>query len=354
MKSNPGFAHSRRLLLKAIPPLLAAPVIWAQSTPAPIPIRKLHSFALRVTDVARSVDFYQALFGSPVQARQGDTVLLRIGNGPDFYSLSPVAAGEAPGISAIGISVPGFDIDSVQAQLAAHGVTPGAPPSAARPDIAMASRSWVRSRGAQAGGTGTRELFFTDQDALVYQLSDPAYCRGSGPLGNVCEAVQASPSPGSMQLVQLSHFTNRVHNSAASNQFHRSLFGLDFQAYQGPSSPVIGVGDGIQFLMYIGGAGEGRPPRAGVIDHVCLSVADFDVDRIIALLEGHGITPRQDPAVTPPLVHYISMRMPNRGGAEGGTPELYFSDPDGIRIQLQDPGYCGGTGYLGNDCSAGV
>jgi len=49
-------------------------------------------------------------------------------------------------------------------------------------------------------------------------------------------------------------------------------------------------------------------------------------------------------------MHWISMRMPNRGGAEGGTPELYFSDPDGIRIQLQDAGYCGGTGYLGDDC----
>jgi hypothetical protein len=50
------------------------------------------------------------------------------------------------------------------------------------------------------------------------------------------------------------------------------------------------------------------------------------------------------------MMHWISMRMPNRGGAEGGTPELYFSDPDGIRIQLQDTGYCGGTGYLGDDC----
>ena len=39
-------------------------------------------------------------------------------------------------------------------------------------------------------------------------------------------------------------------------------------------------------------------------------------------------------------MHWISMRMPNRGGAEGGTPELYF-DPDGLRIQLQDRSYCG-------------
>ena len=51
-----------------------------------------------------------------------------------------------------------------------------------------------------------------------------------------------------------------------------------------------------------------------------------------------------------PLVTYISLRMPNRGGAEGGTPELYFTDPDGLAIQLQDVKYCGGGGFLGELC----
>jgi hypothetical protein len=42
--------------------------------------------------------------------------------------------------------------------------------------------------------------------------------------------------------------------------------------------------------------------------------------------------------------------MPNRGGAEGGTPELYFTDPDGLAIQIQDVKYCGGAGVLGEVC----
>ena len=29
----------------------------------------------------------------------------------------------------------------------------------------------------------------------------------------------------------------------------------------------------------------------------------------------------------------------DRGGAPEGTPELYFTDPDGLRIQLQDVAY---------------
>jgi hypothetical protein len=44
------------------------------------------------------------------------------------------------------------------------------------------------------------------------------------------------------------------------------------------------------------------------------------------------------------------MRMPNRGGAPEGTAELYFTDPDGILIQLQDVSYCGGGGHLGEVC----
>jgi hypothetical protein len=47
---------------------------------------------------------------------------------------------------------------------------------------------------------------------------------------------------------------------------------------------------------------------------------------------------------------YVTMRMENRGGAPGGTPELYFTDPDGILVQLQDVKYCGGSGYLGDVC----
>ena len=32
----------------------------------------------------------------------------------------------------------------------------------------------------------------------------------------------------------------------------------------------------------------------------------------------------------------------------GDTKELYFTDPDGIRVQLQDVKYIGGTGVLGD------
>jgi hypothetical protein len=45
------------------------------------------------------------------------------------------------------------------------------------------------------------------------------------------------------------------------------------------------------------------------------------------------------------------MRSEEMGGARGGTSELFFTDPDGILIQLQDASYCGGSGRLGNVCA---
>jgi catechol 2,3-dioxygenase-like lactoylglutathione lyase family enzyme len=345
---------SRRTLLKTLPALAVAPRLLAQGAAAPIPVLKLHNFGLRVSDVQRSLDFYQGLFGSGVQARQGETLVLRIGDGPYFYSLTPTGPGENPGITHVGLSVRDFNLREVENALAAHGIAPGSAPARVGPNIGVAGQSWHRVRGPDAGGApgGTHELFFADRDGIYYQLNGQNYCAGSSPLGNTCGPLEASPVEGRIRLRELSHFTNSVHNREDSNRFHRQLFGLDFQAYQGPNGPVIGIGDGFQFLMYVGGSNPGAPVEPGRIDHVCMGMDDFNVDRVLALLTDYGLSARQDPADTQPLMHWISMRMPNRGGAEGGTPELYFSDPDGIRIQLQDPAYCGGTGYLGDDCSA--
>ena len=61
-------------------------------------------------------------------------------------------------------------------------------------------------------------------------------------------------------------------------------------------------------------------------------------DRIIGVLEDYGVTPRGDAqSAVGPLQSYVTMRMESRGGAPGGTPELYFTDPDGIRLEVYTP-----------------
>jgi hypothetical protein len=105
--------------------------------------------------------------------------------------------------------------------------------------------------------------------------------------------------------------------------------------------------------MLAGGAAAGASPRPASINHACLSLQNFNLEQIQKALESYGIKPRESQTgAVPPLRPYVSLRMENRGGAKEGTPELYFTDPDGIPIQLQDVSYCGGGGYLGNTCPA--
>ncbi len=333
----------RRRFLQALPVALLSPQVLAQGSDNTIAVRKLHSFGLRVSDLERSVAFYQDLFGAPIQARSGDTVCLRIGSGPHFFSLTPTRGTETPGYTHVGLSVADFNLTEVQNQLADWGITPiDYSDRLSRLDLAM--HSWVQTRGE------TRELYFADIEGLVYQLVPQNHCGGGGALGTVCENVEVSTTAGMFELVDLSHFTNFMANGSRANNFYRSVFGLNYQAYQGPTSPIVGVGDGIQFMMYIGGVQEGTPDNAALVHHTCFSVNDFFVDDIRGQLTDYGLTATDDGNASLPLTHWVSMRMPNRGGAQGGTPELYFADPDGIRIQLQDPDYCGGGGYLGDAC----
>jgi catechol 2,3-dioxygenase-like lactoylglutathione lyase family enzyme len=323
---------SRRELLLSLPALVAARKLLAQE--APLAASSLHQVTLAVSDVARSLEFYQSLFGMPIQARHGDTVLLRIGDGPRFMALMPAGA-EGPRIDHWGVSLEDYNLGRLMRQLESLGLTrvtegPGL--------------SGGPMRARMTAREGIPEVFIGDPDGLVTQLCAPTYCGGAGMLGDACPLVEPSPTPGDLSLVAISHLTVNVTDPEASNAFYQRVFGFDIQGYQA-TSPFLGVGPGSDFLMFIG-AGNG----GARVNHACFYMADFDVERVQGVLEQHGVTPREGRG-TPPMAHWISLRMPNRGGAPEGTPELYFSDPDGLSIQLQDVSYCGGGGYLGNVCS---
>lgn len=370
--SAPG-RISRRTLLAALPAAALVPRLRAQGV-APIPARTYTYFRLRVADVARSVEFYQGLFGMPVQARQGEAVLLRVGEGPQHLALAPAGA-DRPAIERFGLGVEGFDPDRTLKALAAHGIM--AATGGQMPVTPM--QAAIVARAAAQGGVpgGTRELFLRDPAGLLVHLSDPAYCGGGGPLGNTCGTPEPPPKPGPLAVRGYSHLTAFVSDGQRENDFYQTVFGFDIQAYQGPTAPLLGLGDGIQFIMFAGGGGPrggragrggrgGRgggtaraggaapgaaPAPGGNIHHLCLNMDGFDRDGILATLEKHGVKPREaNSQATPPLISYVSTRMPNRGGAPEGTPELYLTDPDGLLIQLQDVKYCGGGGFLGDLC----
>lgn len=341
---------TRRQMLQALPAIVFAPRLARgpsrQRALATLPVGRLHGFGIRVSDVGRTVDFYQGLFGMPVQAGQNEGPYLRIGRGPQFMKVSPAIAGEAPSISHICLSSPGFDVERILGILDGLGISRIEPPAAGYRGIDHTMKAWVEMIDAQ-----TPELYFADARGLVIQIQDPSYCGGSGPLGNGCRPVEDTATPP-IALRDLSHFTVFVSDGNGAVEFYEQTMGFAPQAYQA-TTPALGVGDGIQFLMFAGGGrgrggGAGASPTPANINHASFNMDGFETDAVLESLTRYGLT--GSTGATGPLVHYISLRMPNRGGAEGGTPELYFTDPDGLLMQIQDSSYCGGGGILGNIC----
>src|ERR1051325_1943269 len=161
---------SRREMLVTLPALAVAARGFAQA-PSPIAVTGINHVTLAVSDLKRSTDFYQGLFGMPIVSRAATGanpgVNLGIGAGPQFLGLSSAGAA-APNINHICFGVENFSVDRVTAALAARGLT-------------------ATSRGNPG------QLFFTDADGILIQLQDPRYCGGAGPLGNVWTAIQPSP-----------------------------------------------------------------------------------------------------------------------------------------------------------------
>ena len=324
---------TRREMLLSLPALVAARrLLVAQE--APLAAAGLHSVTLAVSDVERSLQFYQELFGLSVQARHRDKILLRIGDGPRYMALMEAGDG-GPRIDHWGIALE--DYNGAQH----HGEARVARARALAPGSGSGGRSADgpthgprrNPRGVHGRSGRTRHSAFRAVVLWAAPASTETPARSS----------RTPPSRGDLHLTGLSHLTINVTDPATSNAFYQRVFGFDIQAYQA-ASPILGVGPGSDFLMFIG-AGNG----GARVNHVCFYMDGFDVDGVLGVLEGHGISSREENGAGP-MRHWISMRMPNRGGAPGGTPELYFSDPDGLSIQLQDNSYCGGGGYLGDEC----
>src|SRR5262250_3318697 len=112
----------RRDFLISLPALALAPRVFAQAGAAKIRIVSFNHVSINVSDLKRSTDFYQGLFGMPIQSRQGATsVQLRIGAGPQFLNLS--GAGAAPGIDHMCVGVENFDVTRIVNLLADHAAT---------------------------------------------------------------------------------------------------------------------------------------------------------------------------------------------------------------------------------------
>jgi len=332
---------TRRHFLLSLPAFTLVPRgLVAQGGRTPIRVRGINHVSLSVSDLKRSIDFYQGLFGLPLRRASATSVQLLIGSGPLHLGISEARSGAAPAIDHFCLGVERFDVDRITRTLALHGVS-------------KAETLGPLTLRVTASPAGAAAVHIGDPDGIDVQLQDASYCGGSGALGNVCAAPPVSPAKGLIALKGYSHLTVFSNDAAKANAFYKDVFGMGIRSYQGPTSPTLAVGGGVEFLMFTGGGGgrAGAPARAAGINHFCMTLTNFKPDEVLKTLESFGIKPRESQTgPAGPMRHYISMRMENRGGAKDGTPELYFTDPDGLLVQLQDVKYCGGSGYLGDVC----
>src|SRR5579863_728030 len=122
---SPTRQITRRQVLRSLPAMAAASRAMAQTSKPFIRVQALNHMTLYVSDPKRSLEFYQGLFGMPVQARQGASSagLLRIGSGPQYIALAAAGADRKPGIDHFCMTTPGFNAGQLSTILAAHGVT---------------------------------------------------------------------------------------------------------------------------------------------------------------------------------------------------------------------------------------
>ncbi|MEP7116544.1 MAG: VOC family protein [Acidobacteriota bacterium] len=123
-------------------------------------------------------------------------------------------------------------------------------------------------------------------------------------------APVAAQTPAAIPALSLNHVSLAVADPEASKQFFQRTFGMPVASVQGTG---INLALGTSFL------GLYKMPNPGRVDHVCLGVDHYEVNAMAAKLEAQGIkaTIRKD------------------------KPEVYFTDPDGTRFQLENKDYRG-------------
>jgi catechol 2,3-dioxygenase-like lactoylglutathione lyase family enzyme len=320
---------TRRRALLALSATMVSPGLMAQQTRPVIHTRRLNNVMIAVSDLQRSTAFYERLFGPSV--RQGDAVIFRVGEGPHFFALTALKAGAKPDFLSYGMTVADFDAERAMRTLADLGVG-----------------------GAQITRRGdTPELFVPDPNGIKVQLAHTTYGYGSGARGDVFPRAPTAVTKAAFQLKSINHVTLTIANGAREKEFYQTVFGLPIRAMQG-DGVTLAIGEGTDGIVF--NAAANNPNAMSGINHACFTIENFDAERVMATLIDNGLVPIETgiPALIKPLTCRVRWRQRanNGGGPTGplGTPEVYFTDPDNIRIQLQDVTYCGGSGRLGQIC----
>jgi catechol 2,3-dioxygenase-like lactoylglutathione lyase family enzyme len=136
-------------------------------------------------------------------------------------------------------------------------------------------------------------------------------------IGGVGAPLVAQPAAVA-QGKTLNHASLAVTDVEKSAAFYSRLLGL--KEVSRPGNGGINLGLGTSFL------GVYKIQEPGRVHHVCIGVDDYDPERIAARLKEQGVQATVDR---------------NPANRTSGGDQLYFTDPDGTRMQLSANGYQG-------------
>jgi catechol 2,3-dioxygenase-like lactoylglutathione lyase family enzyme len=304
-----------------------SPSLGAQTPGRPvIKAETFNHLAMGVTEVKRTADWYQKVFGMSVRFGQDASgarvAILQIADGPEFLELVPLASGAKPGFLHMGFGVQNFNRTSIDEALSARDM----------------KGEW---RVRKAPGGDVEEVVIRDPDNLQIQIQDVRYTAGAGRLGDTWPEPWAKPPQNAQTPVRvrcINHATFGSVNKTRIENFYADLFGMKQISWDyRPAEPskIFGFAAAESPRSFV------APGQGSVgISHYCLGVESFDQAKVIRMLTDLGTT------VPPPQT------APRKACCGAGimyqpTDTVFVSDPDGIRVQLTDMNYCAGTGPLG-------
>lgn len=309
----------------------------------PLKAVALQGVTFNVPNLEQGLGFYQSLYGLRIQAHQGKSAILRIGDGPYFIKM--VEATGRPDFECPVISIKDFDAERVKKVLA---------------DLDVPSE--IRYRTAENGGggpgapNGTPELFFKDLDGLEYQIQDTAYAGGAGLRGDVVklEPMTDRVKNAVFHAKTLNHTTNFYTDNVKTIDFFQKIFDINIMVIQGTGA-YLGAGD--RFLF-----GAVKVPRPS-ITHFAVGIDNYNDAEVMKKLYAFGLEAAggqaggtidgKDPnRVGRPLT---AANIPRQWGAYGGGLDVPFGtsqteiwDANGVMTHVQDVAYKGGAGYKGD------
>lgn len=202
----------------------------------------VHHVSLGVSDLTRSSDFYQRVFGCLAQKRDDGSILLPLEKGHIILR----RGGAAGRVDHIAIGIEGFTQESITRDLKSRGAEP--------------------TYDAVLAGLNVK-----DPDGLPVQLTSNATYSGK---------------PAGFPASTLDHVSMYTSDLKRSIEFYQRVFGFPIMR-QGETGAQLSVGSGYITLR------SGRTPLG--VDHFAIGIDGFNRESIIRDLRSRGVEPADDP-----------------------------------------------------------